>query len=468
MAKWQQWEGRVINGKFPLRQHLGGSERSAVYLTEIDGLKAAIKLIPPDAERAQVRVSRWELARQLSHPHLIPILDVGRCQADDQDMLFVVMEYADENLGEVLSSRPLTPAEVREMLLPTLDVLDYLHRHSMVAGNVKPANIMAVNDKLKLASDAIRPASTSGESAESGSAYAAPEIARGDISPGGDIWSLGMTLVEALTNRLPRWNRTDESDPELPDNVLAPFDDIARHCLIRDPVRRWSTTEIRERLGRPPAASNVGVQKPSMLAAPEVQEVPASVAQRSVPSTPARETPIEPREATRSRPGALAATAVIIIVVVIAAGVGILHHHSQSAQPASTPAASAQQSAASPAQPTENRSVRAPKTNAGKVSHGAVAHEVLPDIPQPARNTIAGTVTVKVRVAVETLGRVSQATLVSRGPSEYFANLALQAARKWTFTAPSVNGKAVPSEWSLRFEFKRNGTQVLPQRTSPS
>ncbi len=469
MTTTQQWEGRVINGRFPLRQRLGGSEHSAVYLTEINGSKAVIKLIPSDAEHAEVQLSRWEVARKLSHPQLIPILDVGRCRADDeQDMLFVVMEYADENLAEVLSSRPLTPAEAGEMLVPALDALDYLHGHGMVAGNIKPANIMAINDKLKLASDATRPVSTSKESAESGSVYAAPESAIGRISPSGDIWSLGMTLVEALTNRLPTWNTADENGPKLPDNVPAPFDDIATHCLIRDPNRRWSTTQIRQRLGQSPVAANVGVLQQSMPTVAEVRNAPSPAPEKSASSTGAGRAPIERQEAPRNQLGARVAIAIIVILIAIAAGVGLFHHRSEPAQPASAPITSAPQSAISPAQPAKNSSMATPKTNAGKVTRGAVAHQVLPDVPQPARNTITGTVGVKVKVAVDTSGRVSQATLVSRGPSEYFANLALQAARKWTFTAPSVDGKAVPSEWSLKFEFKRNGTQVLPQRTSPS
>ena len=468
MVAGQQWEGQVINGKFPLRQHLGSSEHSAVYLTEIDGLKAAIKLVPSNEEHAQVQLLRWESVRKLSHPHLIPILDAGRWRTDNEDLLFVVMEYADENLAEVLSTRALSAAEVSEMLVPALDAIDYVHGRSMVVGDIKPANIMAVNDRLKLASDAIRPVSTSKESAEIGDAYAPPENARGEASPSGDIWSLGMTLVEALTNHLPAWDRTDENDPTLPENLPAPFDDIARHCLRRDPGRRWSTAEIRARLGRPPAAANAGVPMPSAPTAAEGHEILPPATPGSVPSTNARPAPIERREATQNRSSVLVATAAIILVAAIAAGVSLLHHRSEPAPPASAPTTSAQQSAEPPVQPAKSTTVRASKTNPGKLSQGAVIHEVLPDVPAPARNTINGTVTVKVKVAVEASGKVSQATLASRGPSEYFANLALQAARKWTFAAPSSDGKTVPSEWSLTFEFKRNGTQVHPQRTSPS
>ena len=467
MATWQQWEGRVINGRFPLRLYLGGSEQSVVYLTEINGSKAAIKLIPSDATNAQVQLSRWKLASKLSHPHLVRILDTGRWRVDDEgEMLFAVMEHVDENLAEVLRSRRLTPAEASEMLLPALDALDYLHGHGMVHGNIKPANIMAVGDELKLSSAGIRPMGESEESTESGNAYDAPENVSGAISPSSDIWSLGMTLVEALTNRLPAWDRTKENDPELPENIPQPFDDIAKHCLSWDPGRRWSTTEIRKYLDGAPVATKGDVVKQEISAVVEVREFPASATQRSVPSPEPRETIVARQGTTGTWRGGRAAAAVIIALVMIAGGVRLFRRSSQTPQPA--PTRSVQQSAASPMQPTTNDSLRAPKTNAGAVDRGAVTHEVLPDVPQKARDTISGTVNVKVKVSVNTSGAVSHAALVSRGPSGYFANQALQAARKWTFTPPTVDGKAMPSEWSLRFEFKRNGTKAVPQRTSPS
>src|SRR5271167_1728487 len=293
MATWQQWEGRVINGRFPLRQYLGGSEQSAVYLTEINGSKAAIKLIPSHAAHGQIQVSRWESARKLSHPHLLRILDMGRWHADgEQDMLFAAMEHADENLAEVLPGRRLTPAEASAMLVPALDALNYLHGQGMVHGNIKPANIMAVGEELKLSSDGIRPVGKSEESAGSGNVYDAPEYAHGAISPSGDIWSLGMTLVEALTSRLPAWDRKDENDPKLPESVPKPFDDIAKHCLSRDPGRRWSTTEIRKRLVGPPVAVHQDVAKREISTVAE-GEFPAPAAQRSVPSLPTKETMVK-------------------------------------------------------------------------------------------------------------------------------------------------------------------------------
>ena len=79
----------------------------------------------------------------------------------------------------------------------------------------------------------------------------------------------------------------------------------------------------------------------------------------------------------------------------------------------------------------------------------------MPDIPQPARNTITGRVRVNVRVNVDGEGRVTQASLESKGVSSYFTSRVLAAARAWKFPA----GQA-PSEWQLRFELMRVDTRV--------
>ena len=60
---------------------------------------------------------------------------------------------------EVLGHRALTPEEVQELLPPTLDALTFLHGKGLVQGHLKPANVLVVDDQLKLASDSVRPAS---------------------------------------------------------------------------------------------------------------------------------------------------------------------------------------------------------------------------------------------------------------------------------------------------------------------
>jgi TonB family protein len=98
---------------------------------------------------------------------------------------------------------------------------------------------------------------------------------------------------------------------------------------------------------------------------------------------------------------------------------------------------------------------------------GEVANEVLPEVPQSARDTITGTVRVSVKVHIDDAGGVTAAELDSPGPSQYFARLALQASRLWTFIPPKLNGRSVASEWILRFGFTRTGTTADPVQSSP-
>ena len=62
---WKKWEGQVVNGEFRLRQYLGGSDRSAVFLTdrgERDPQRLAIKLTRANGDNPELQLSWWELA----------------------------------------------------------------------------------------------------------------------------------------------------------------------------------------------------------------------------------------------------------------------------------------------------------------------------------------------------------------------------------------------------------------------
>ena len=158
---WTKWESQVVNGIFPLRRFLGRSNHSVVFLTECRAQNlahAAIKIIPADPARSESQLARWQLAASLSHPHLMRLLEAGRCKLGGHPFLFVVTEYAEQNLAQILPHRALTVEEVREMLLPTLDALTFLHRQNFIQGQLKPSNFLVVNDQLKLASDTIRAA----------------------------------------------------------------------------------------------------------------------------------------------------------------------------------------------------------------------------------------------------------------------------------------------------------------------
>jgi TonB family protein len=499
---WKEWEGRVVNKEFRLGEYLGGSEGVGVFMTQYgsDSLKAAVKLIPIaawDQPTTEAELSRLQSARGLSHPHLLQIFAAGRTTLDDTEIIFMVMEYADEDLSQILPKRPLTPAEVREMLSPALEALSYLHGKGFVHGHLKPSNVMAIGDQLKLSSDGISPSAGGRSAAQDRSDYAAPELAQGEISMASDVWSLGMLLVTALTQHLPAWDAT-RTELILPANVLAPFDDIARRCLRRDPGARISLEEIAARLGL-----RVSVTAAPAPAKPELQQSPAVPRAAIGPqlSSP-RPKPVPVPEGfpyrRRSNNGAYVAVAVVLVIVGILVIPRMFRSGKINSQLTTLQADStAQQEQTTPAQapnaaskiaqvsdqgtsseigtgtnlvrgeqPARTSATRA-KTPRRGLTAGEVADQVVPDVPQSARDTIHGTVRVSVRLSVDTAGNVTEAELDLPGPSKYFARLALEAAQQWKFDPPKMQGQNVLSDWLLHFQFTGQGTKVVPVQSDP-
>jgi outer membrane biosynthesis protein TonB len=282
---WTKWEGLIINGEFPLRRYLGRSGHSVVFLTEHGAHNlpdAAIKLIPADPVLAEAQLSRWTIAGALSHPHLIRIFGSGRCRLGGHPFLFVVMEYAEQTLAQLLPHRALTPDEARELLLPTLEALAYLHGKNLVQGQLKPPNVLVVDDRVKLASDTVRPAGDSAAALAEPSLYDSPETKDGRISAAGDVWALGVTIVEALTQRPPSWSDARREVVSLPAAFPPLFADIARRCLSRYPAGRPSITGLVAQIKRAAHATGASVTEaglsPVQASKPQVGKAPVGEA----------------------------------------------------------------------------------------------------------------------------------------------------------------------------------------------
>jgi len=432
---WKSWEGQVVDGKFALRQLLGGTEHSAVFVTEVPGRKTqkvAIKLIETQAADADRHVSQLRAASKLSHPHVIPIFEAGRCLMEGTPFVYAVMEFAEEDLSQILPQRPLSPTEVSELLPPLLDALSYIHTMGFVHGRIKPSNVLAVGDQLKLSSDQISAIAEPDENRRRQDVYDAPETAAGIISPASDVWSVGVTLVAAITQNVTIAEDTAIGNPTLPETIPEPYRGIVRECLRLDPRRRSSLAEIQARL-LPPG--------------------------RSVPQPPAP-LPIPPRSANRWP--ALAVALVLIVAVLVGLGVVFSRSKTTSAQNSdSTPQPTTE--AALPNSPAREP-VRAPTNSAS--SGGEVRHQVIPDIPQSAKNTIKGTIKVTVHVEVDSTGKVTSAKLKTAGPSRYFAGKALAAAQRWEFAPPGTGGQPTNSSWLLQFRFRKTSTQASFERAN--
>ena len=408
------------------------SKPTSHFLTECTTLgitDAAIKLVPASASLDETRLTRWRTAATLLHPHLVRTLDAGRCQLGGHPFLFVVTEYAEQTLAQILQRRTLTIDEVREIVSPAVDALGYLHGRHLVHGQLKPSNIVSINDQLKLATDSVRLAGEVTAGIAKPTPYDAPEARDGRICAASDVWGLGVTLVEALTQRAATSAEEPSLEASLPAALRPRFTDTLRRCLSREPDARPGLGELADAINPAPRASpppvaltSVGDRRPEAGAAPV--QYPFVARSFIVPA--------------------------IVVGLLILAGTWAAFHgargrpnspqlppHPEAAPAGVPPMAGASQVASGAVPPTT-----------------AVLHSEVPDIPGSARSSIRGRIKVTVRATVDRSGNVVDVAVKNPGPSKYFARLAADAARKWKF-APDDSSPARAR--MLEFSFTRAG-----------
>lgn len=411
----EQWVGEAVDGRYPLQKCLSASDHSALFLTEVGGetgAKAVIKLVLANSCDAEAQLALWRRAARLSHPHLLRILDGGRCWLNGNDLIFLVSEYADENLGEVLPRRTLTANECNALLRPMITVLKYIHAQGLAHGRLRPSNVMAVNDELKVSSDCIRPAGELKAITPAG-AYEAPELATGKISSATDVWSLGAILAECLPSKSASGNGSHKILPK-------PFGEIVRYSLRQDPASRWTLTQIEAHLDAEAA----------LQAQPATDEGPGM--RRYLP-----------------------VLLTIVLVGILAAIYGLVRAGGKGTVASKGRAQAASETrTATPAGVSNATSAAVSGSN----SLGAISHEVGPAASPSSLRTIHGRIKIRVRVQVDDKGNVVGEKLITAGPSKYFSRLAMQAAQQWKFTPPAQNGVSAPSQWTILFEYTRGGT----------
>jgi len=269
---------------------------------------------------------------------------------------------------------------------------------------------MAVGDQVKLSSDGVR---RTGEE---------------NAAPADDVWALGATMAEALTQRPPTLGETGEV--VLPAALEEPFLDIALHTLRRDPKERWTVFDISARLQGHSAPQ--GSSRKWQYAIPGVMVGAAAVAMMAG------------RGLFTSRPEASPPPAVEVELPKAAPEVD------------RTPAPPPQQAKAR----REPRKAEPEPSRTGNAAQG-VRIQVLPKVPQKARDTIRGRVRVNVRVHTDPAGNVTDAT-AEPSASRYFSGLSVHAAQQWKFQPADA-----PQEWNVRFEFRRTETTAVPERVGP-
>lgn len=479
--RWEEWEGRTVDGKYLLGNYLGGSEASAVFRTRIanagakqDAADAAIKLVCAGGAAAESYLRHWQAASELTHPNLIRILAVGDARLDAIDLVYAVEELAEENLAQILPERALTAEEAGGTLGPVLAALGYVHGKGLVHGRIRPSNILASGDQVKLSSDTL---SKAGEIPAAVTAYDAPEVLAEGLSPASDVWSLGITLVEVLTQRVPSWDaaRMELSTPGIGKNVPEPFRGIEQCCLQVDPAKRCGLREIANRL-EGWKLDDRKVESPKLdgpkLAARAESDRPQS---ERLPAPVFAATAAFPKKAAKG-PYVLVLVAALLVALFFIVrpkpSTAPADSQSSSTQSASTPIAaqqslrpsSASPSPALPATPTAALEQKLGPNTGQKAGAGGqeILERVTPVVSAGAQRSIRGTIKVRVRVDVDAAGNVTRAKLKEGRGKRYFARASVQAAQGWKF-APAQD--ATRREWVLSFLFNRMQLDTAAVRT---
>jgi hypothetical protein len=247
--------GTIFDERYRIIGRLGRGGMGEVY--RADDLKlgqpVALKFLPEAVDRDPARLTQLHtevrMARQVSHPNVCRVYDVGEFQGHT----FLSMEYVDgEDLASLLRRIGRFPEDrALELARQICAGLAAAHERNVVHRDLKPANIMLDGaGRIRITDFGL--AGLSGETIRAGTpAYMAPEqLAGGEITPRSDIYALGLVLYELFTGRraleganlaelIARREQAGITPPSAIVSALDPAVDRAiMRCLQPDPAMR--------------------------------------------------------------------------------------------------------------------------------------------------------------------------------------------------------------------------------------
>src|SRR5271166_1973175 len=252
MELWTEYEGRTIDGAFPLTKLLRPEGRSAFFSTSNGaGVPRVIRLIESHFDDDEI-LARWRRVATLDNPNVLKLEEFGQVVLDGTSLVYAVMEPVDANLGEVLAGQRLTVAETRQVAASLVTVIEALHTQGFVHEHVEAANVFAVGEVVKLRSDCIRET---------------PEGEEGRVLKRRDVHDLAVVLLQALTQK----QTLEAATQELP--LPAPFDQIVRKGMSGE----WGLVEIAAALKEvAPPTDTAGATSSTVAAAPPESTDPES------------------------------------------------------------------------------------------------------------------------------------------------------------------------------------------------
>lgn len=265
-------KGHLLGGRYKIISVLGEGGMANVYLAEdiILQRKVAVKVLRLDLQKDPQTIQRFQRealsTSELSHPHIVSILDVGT----EGDRHYLVMDYVDGPDLEkyIQQNNPIPLPKVIDIMDQILSAVALAHKHNVIHRDLKPQNIlMDKKGNIKIVDFGIAIALNQSTMTQTNTAmgsvhYMSPEQARGSMATKqSDIYSLGIILYKLLTGTVPFTGENavavalkhfQEKTPSLRDkNPAIPqaLENVVFKATAKDPRDRYkSVLEMKEDL----------------------------------------------------------------------------------------------------------------------------------------------------------------------------------------------------------------------------
>ncbi|MBQ9886223.1 MAG: Stk1 family PASTA domain-containing Ser/Thr kinase [Lachnospiraceae bacterium] len=258
--------GMVLGNRYEILEKIGSGGMSDVYKAKCHKLNryVAIKVLKQEFNSDKAFISKFKAEAQaaagLSHPNVVNIYDVG----DEENIHYIVMELIE---GITLKKYIMQKGklDIKESIDITMQIaqgIEAAHQKHIVHRDIKPQNMILSKDGMVKVTDFGIARAATGQTINSNTAgsvhYISPEQARGGYcDERSDIYSLGITMYEMLTGKVPfdgdsavsvallhiqgEMVPPREIDPMIPTSL----EKIILKCTQKKPERRYNTvTEL--------------------------------------------------------------------------------------------------------------------------------------------------------------------------------------------------------------------------------